>query len=136
MFFSPQETFDNVFNLAYTFDEPEFEWISAEAKDFIRDLLVIDPTARASATEALAHPWLSGPDRPIYDATCTVTSRSILPIPDMAGVTSTEVDSRSRSRKTSYDRSRLKTFICAKNQWTKCANAIKAVQNMKDSINE
>lgn len=33
--------------------------ISAEAKDFVSSLLVLDPTQRMSAEEALSHPWLA-----------------------------------------------------------------------------
>jgi len=45
-----------------SFDYPEEYWgsISANAKNFIGRLLVVDTTARMSAEEALKHPWLSG----------------------------------------------------------------------------
>ena len=35
--------------------------ITAEAVDFIRKLMTVDPLARMNATEALAHPWLTDP---------------------------------------------------------------------------
>jgi Ca2+-binding EF-hand superfamily protein len=38
---------------------PRWEGVSDSAKDFIRRLLVFNPTKRASAAEALAHPWLA-----------------------------------------------------------------------------
>jgi calcium/calmodulin-dependent protein kinase I len=43
-----------------TFDYPEQYWgaISAEAKDFINKLLVVDPKARMTAAQAEAHPWI------------------------------------------------------------------------------
>lgn len=40
-------------------EEPEFEDVSDEAKDFITKLLVIDQSKRMSADEALRHPWLN-----------------------------------------------------------------------------
>ena len=53
-----QETYANILACDYTTDEPEFEDISDEAKDFISRLLVIDCNRRLSASEALLHPWL------------------------------------------------------------------------------
>eukprot|EP00053_Salpingoeca_punica_P015134 m.138494 g.138494 ORF g.138494 m.138494 type:complete len:368 (+) comp16631_c0_seq1:575-1678(+) len=44
----------------YEFDSPAWDPISASAKDFISHLLQTDPAARFSATQALAHPWISG----------------------------------------------------------------------------
>jgi calcium/calmodulin-dependent protein kinase I len=41
---------------------PDAEWrdISREAKDFVKRLLVKDPSQRMTAEEALKHEWLSG----------------------------------------------------------------------------
>eukprot|EP00802_Teleaulax_amphioxeia_P010039 Tamp_10064.p1 GENE.Tamp_10064~~Tamp_10064.p1 ORF type:complete len:428 (+),score=89.58 Tamp_10064:2-1285(+) len=44
----------------------EYEWpaavrVSDEAKDFVASLLVRDPAQRASAAQAMEHPWLSRP---------------------------------------------------------------------------
>ena len=39
-----------------------FDWetmMSAEAKDFIKQLLQVNPTQRLSASQALRHPWLN-----------------------------------------------------------------------------
>ena len=44
--------------LDYTTNEPEFEDISDEAKDFIAKLIVADQEQRLSADEALDHAWL------------------------------------------------------------------------------
>ena len=55
-----QETFDNIMNCAYSFDEEEFEDISLEAKDFISKLLIINQTERMRAATALYHPWMIG----------------------------------------------------------------------------
>ena len=44
-----------------TFSFPSAEWstISANAKDFISKLIVVDPKARLTAQQARAHPWLA-----------------------------------------------------------------------------
>eukprot|EP00094_Tigriopus_californicus_P010876 TCALIF_10491-PA protein Name:"Similar to MYLK Myosin light chain kinase, smooth muscle (Bos taurus)" AED:0.13 eAED:0.13 QI:248/0.75/0.8/1/0.75/0.6/5/0/307 len=76
-------------------------------------LLVISPSLRMSASEALAHPWLTAEPKQIYVATTTYITRT-------------------NSRKTSYDRSRLKMFITAKSRWTKCANVMLAVNTLKE----
>ena len=34
--------------------------ISKDAKDLVKKMLVVDPTARLSASEALMHPWITG----------------------------------------------------------------------------
>lgn len=53
-----QETFDNVLNCRYTFDEEEFSLVSDEAKDFIAKLLVVDQGIRLTASESLQQPWM------------------------------------------------------------------------------
>ncbi|TPX67590.1 hypothetical protein SpCBS45565_g03692 [Spizellomyces sp. 'palustris'] len=47
----------------YQFDEEYWADISDAAKDFIRRLLVSDPTRRATAKDALTHPWLETESR-------------------------------------------------------------------------
>ncbi|CAK0838397.1 unnamed protein product, partial [Prorocentrum cordatum] len=42
----------------WDFEDPVWERVSEKAKDFIRKLLVVDPTKRMTAAEALRHPWL------------------------------------------------------------------------------
>lgn len=42
----------------FSLSGPKWEPISAEAKDFIRELLVYSPDKRMSVREALQHPWL------------------------------------------------------------------------------
>lgn len=39
-------------------DEPEWETVSAEAKDLVKHLLMYEPEKRISAKDALSHPWL------------------------------------------------------------------------------
>ena len=47
--------------MAGNFDFPDPEWtdVSEEAKDFIKKILIVDPTKRMTAEEALQHPWLT-----------------------------------------------------------------------------
>jgi calcium/calmodulin-dependent protein kinase I len=44
---------------AYDFPSPYWDGVSAEAKEFIRKLLVVDPKKRLSARELLEHSWLA-----------------------------------------------------------------------------
>lgn len=48
----------------YSFPSPEWENVSKDAKDFISSLLVLEPTDRLSAKQALRHPWLIIDDGP------------------------------------------------------------------------
>ena len=43
----------------YTLDLPNFEHVSDAGKDFIKKLLVLDPSERHTAAQALQHPWLT-----------------------------------------------------------------------------
>jgi len=43
----------------YKFLAPYWDPISADAKDFVRNLLVVDPKKRMTAAEALNHKWLA-----------------------------------------------------------------------------
>jgi serine/threonine protein kinase len=40
-------------------DDPAFNQVSSEAKDFIRKLLIPQTTSRMTVHEALDHPWLA-----------------------------------------------------------------------------
>lgn len=42
----------------YEFHEAEWKEISADAKDLIRKLLLVDPAARLTMSQVLDHPWL------------------------------------------------------------------------------
>lgn len=54
------EIFASVRAGRYDFDSPEWTNVSNEAKDLITRLLLLDPSKRLTADEALRHPWLSG----------------------------------------------------------------------------
>ncbi len=92
----------------YRLDEPEFASISSLGRDFISRLLVTDPGRRMSAEEALQHPWME------------------VGYKDEEG-------SRARSRKTSYDRMRLRGFA-ARGRWQRCAKVIAAVGALRNGI--
>ena len=40
-------------------DETGWEQISDQAKDFVKRLLIKDPSKRLSAEQALQHPWIA-----------------------------------------------------------------------------
>jgi len=48
----------------YTLDLPNFEHVSEAGKDFIKKLLVLEPSERQTAAETLQHPWLT--DNRVY----------------------------------------------------------------------
>ncbi|KAG7274756.1 hypothetical protein CRUP_006493, partial [Coryphaenoides rupestris] len=52
-------TLNNILAAQWNFEEEEFITVSAEAKDFITKLLVVNKSWRMGASEALKHPWLS-----------------------------------------------------------------------------
>merc|ERR1711931_575851 len=51
------ETLTNVTSGEWDFDDPVFDDISDEAKDFITELLVKDQKKRDPVEECLKHPW-------------------------------------------------------------------------------
>jgi len=52
--------FEKIINCNYSFPDPEWGFISEAAKDFIRNLLVLNPKARLTAAQCLEHPFLKG----------------------------------------------------------------------------
>ncbi|TGZ66530.1 hypothetical protein CRM22_005285 [Opisthorchis felineus] len=50
---------EQILSASFTMDLSEFDSISDNAKQFVRDLLQINPGSRPTATECLQHPWLS-----------------------------------------------------------------------------
>jgi len=47
-----------IMQAGYSFSAPAWSKVSAEAKDFVTQLLVVDPTRRLTAAQATAHPWI------------------------------------------------------------------------------
>lgn len=58
-----RELFINIYNVNFEFCDDDWDFISEEAKDFIRRLLVKDPKVRMTAKEALNHPWIRSCDK-------------------------------------------------------------------------
>ncbi|XP_023931299.1 twitchin isoform X3 [Lingula anatina] len=54
------ETLQNVAKCDWEFDEDAFKTVSAEGKDFIKKLLLRNPTHRMTVHDALDHPWING----------------------------------------------------------------------------
>jgi len=55
---SQAQLFEKILNADFDFPEPEWTQISAEAKDFINHLLVLDVKTRYNTKQCLDHPWL------------------------------------------------------------------------------
>ena len=55
---TPKEVVAKVLRGEYSFEENAWKDISDDAKDFINSMLVVEPTQRLTATEALSHPWI------------------------------------------------------------------------------
>ena len=53
-----EEIKDAVLDGWYSFASKEWRNTSRDARDFIRNLLLIDPSLRMTAEEALHHPWV------------------------------------------------------------------------------
>ncbi|KAN0025327.1 hypothetical protein ACTFIU_003587 [Dictyostelium citrinum] len=53
------ELFQKILDLEYDFPEPEWNGITDLAKDFISQLLIINPEERWTASQCIKHPWLA-----------------------------------------------------------------------------
>lgn len=54
------QMFDQIRKGDYSFDESVWDLVSEDAKDLIRNLLVVDPEKRLTAQQALNHRWYTG----------------------------------------------------------------------------
>jgi len=55
-----QLLFEQIMRADYYFPADYWSEISENAKDFVRRLLVVEPSKRLTSAQALKHPWLSG----------------------------------------------------------------------------
>jgi len=53
-----RQLFERILHAQFDFPSPEWDDISAQAKDFVKKLLVVNPAQRLSAGQALAHEWI------------------------------------------------------------------------------
>ncbi|KAI8925404.1 kinase-like domain-containing protein [Entophlyctis helioformis] len=60
---SSAEEMENILAARYSFDPEYWSEISDQAKDLIRHLLIVDPTKRLTARQALEHPWLKAVEK-------------------------------------------------------------------------
>jgi len=62
-----QQIFEKILKADYDFPSPDWDQISKEAKDFIKQILIHDPTKRPNATEALETDWIKNkaPSKPL-----------------------------------------------------------------------
>ena len=52
--------FEKIKHGKYDFPSPVWDQISAEAKDIIKNLLIVDPSKRWNCEQLLRHPWILG----------------------------------------------------------------------------
>jgi calcium/calmodulin-dependent protein kinase I len=52
------QLFEQIMKAEYDFPAPDWDVISDDAKNFIRQILVLDPHKRPTSAEALQHPWM------------------------------------------------------------------------------
>jgi serine/threonine protein kinase len=52
------QTKEKILRCQYNFNATEWNHISQDAKDFVSSLLVLQPSDRLTAKQALEHPWL------------------------------------------------------------------------------
>jgi len=55
-----QAMFQKILKCDFEFVSPWWDQVSLNAKDLISKLIVLDPSKRLSAKEAIAHPWVQG----------------------------------------------------------------------------
>ena len=56
---SPNHVFAKIIKGNLKMDQPEWNYYSDESKDLINKMLVVNPSERITASEALEHPWFA-----------------------------------------------------------------------------
>lgn len=72
------EMVHSIMQCRYNFKAVGWRGVSEEAKDFVSKLLVINPSVRMSAQQALDHPWLKKKEYPILSETDSRRQNSLL----------------------------------------------------------
>jgi len=54
-----EDTFERILHGRFHVDDVRWSKVSSSARDFVKQLLVVDPSARLSAEQALQHPWVT-----------------------------------------------------------------------------
>lgn len=75
---SQAQLFEKILNADFEFPEPEWTNISAEAKDFINHLLILDVKQRYNTKQCLEHPWLKALTTLPNAGNINITSRPYL----------------------------------------------------------
>lgn len=57
---STKALYEQIMKGQFSFPDPYWREISSDAKDLVRGLLTVSPTARMSAADVLKHPWIAG----------------------------------------------------------------------------
>jgi len=66
--------FELIMSGKFSFPDPYWTNISAQAKDFLKKLLIVEVPGRMTAAAALKHPWITGEVRPTLLASDTMRS--------------------------------------------------------------
>jgi len=53
-----RQLFERILHAKFDYPSPEWDDVSATAKDFVSKLLVVNPAERLTAEQALTHPWI------------------------------------------------------------------------------
>ncbi|KAJ1440236.1 hypothetical protein B484DRAFT_427490, partial [Ochromonadaceae sp. CCMP2298] len=71
----------------YEFHTKYWDKVSEDAKDLVRRLLVVDPSCRLTADEALAHPWVAADSKTLssYDLSSSLSELELPHAPANAG---------------------------------------------------
>lgn len=103
---SISDVLKQVRNGQYSFPDKQWAEISVEAKDFVRNLMEIDPKKRLTGRQALAHPWMTSSnisERPIMNDRSALGSdqrkmrMSSMAIDDVAGLLRLEDEDSDRT---------------------------------------
>ena len=69
-FYDPDqfEMFEKIKRAEFSFEALSWQGVSAEAKDLITKLLVVDPAQRLTGEQIMAHPWILGQSQQVTES--------------------------------------------------------------------